>query len=559
MHLDILRKLIISIIIILGYIVLKVYPCTLNMSAIGGNENINVTTDKELFKKRARYINNAVAKFEPTLFYDDLKYKYDYNCYSNCYDKYSIWKFNCHIGQRKLLLNEIQFLTYSTKSSTEHIIIYVGAAPCEHLTIIKDLFPGNKYILVDPNYVIIDAKAIYVYQNTNTISTNAMKLLNTYKYGKPHQRRGADNLKEMRILGSDKKFNMTDFKSNAEEMNKIKSAFENDPKSILDQILSSSDDIFIIQDYMSINLAKLLATNNIMKEIIFISDLRTNLWLDSGPIDLDILYNDCLQICMLDILRPNFSMLKFHPPYYADKWKEYSDKFDNSHPAYDSVQETLKYVSNLVKKDIWDEFINKRHYNYVSDRIMLQPWAPKASSEARLVVSKDTIENNKFKIYDSVDWEDRYYILRYNRIYSYIDKYEPFRKTITKYGYDGCLDCYIELSIIYQYLMLDKLDQNKIPEFIPDANQQVEMADAASNIIDIVNSHLRYDLKDNLNKYCKLHGNNIKHNENYLFIKYMGKIYNYIDDDFKPIRQFKLHENFDKKYEPAFKKYLEQF
>ena len=58
-----------------------------------------------------------------------------------------------HLGQRKLLLTEVQFLTkYCDKAQN---IIYVGAAPGHHITYLSELFPNNIFHLYDPrNFAI---------------------------------------------------------------------------------------------------------------------------------------------------------------------------------------------------------------------------------------------------------------------------------------------------------------------------------------------------------------------------------------------------------------------
>ena len=61
---------------------------------------------------------------------------------------------NQHIGQRKLLLAEVQFLTRYAKASNMNvnrkaIVVYVGAAPGHHLSMLSVMFPFAKFILYD--------------------------------------------------------------------------------------------------------------------------------------------------------------------------------------------------------------------------------------------------------------------------------------------------------------------------------------------------------------------------------------------------------------------------
>jgi hypothetical protein len=53
-----------------------------------------------------------------------------------------------HVGQRKLLMGEILFLTlYGHRSST---VVYIGAACGQHIPILCDLFPNHTFLLYDP-------------------------------------------------------------------------------------------------------------------------------------------------------------------------------------------------------------------------------------------------------------------------------------------------------------------------------------------------------------------------------------------------------------------------
>ncbi len=60
-------------------------------------------------------------------------------------------KTTIHWGQRKLLLSEIEFLTIIGRRGLEGAtVVYAGAAPGTHMGFLAGLFPGVKFILVDP-------------------------------------------------------------------------------------------------------------------------------------------------------------------------------------------------------------------------------------------------------------------------------------------------------------------------------------------------------------------------------------------------------------------------
>jgi hypothetical protein len=83
-----------------------------------------------------------------------LKYKDTVNIESKLnktvYDPKFVSKTNVHLGQRKLLLSEIQLLTEYYKDNKKHpIVLYVGAAPGTHLLTLSSMFPYAFFILYD--------------------------------------------------------------------------------------------------------------------------------------------------------------------------------------------------------------------------------------------------------------------------------------------------------------------------------------------------------------------------------------------------------------------------
>lgn len=59
------------------------------------------------------------------------------------------WRSIQHWGQRKLLLSELEFLT--AYSEGKHRVLYAGSAPGTHIMELADMFPEQKFVLVDPN------------------------------------------------------------------------------------------------------------------------------------------------------------------------------------------------------------------------------------------------------------------------------------------------------------------------------------------------------------------------------------------------------------------------
>jgi len=63
-----------------------------------------------------------------------------------------------HLGQRKLLLSEIEFLTHHLKEGDT--VVYAGSAPGTHLPLLTEMFPGIKMILYDPHKFDPNARSV---------------------------------------------------------------------------------------------------------------------------------------------------------------------------------------------------------------------------------------------------------------------------------------------------------------------------------------------------------------------------------------------------------------
>jgi cap2 methyltransferase len=62
---------------------------------------------------------------------------------------------NVHVGQRKLLMSEIHFLTDVHRNNTAHnsmLCVYAGACPCTHMSELLEMFPNIFFLLIDPAF-----------------------------------------------------------------------------------------------------------------------------------------------------------------------------------------------------------------------------------------------------------------------------------------------------------------------------------------------------------------------------------------------------------------------
>lgn len=77
-----------------------------------------------------------------------------------------------HVGQRKLLVTEIEFLTRFTMPDKFTYVVYAGAAGGRHHEILDRMFPTVQFLLYDPHrFVVKTGRNRQVYQEFFTTST----------------------------------------------------------------------------------------------------------------------------------------------------------------------------------------------------------------------------------------------------------------------------------------------------------------------------------------------------------------------------------------------------
>jgi hypothetical protein len=290
-------------------------------------------------------------------------------------------KTNCHFGQRKLLLSEIEYYSILDRN-INYLIIYPGSASCEHLPVILKLFPNLKFILIDPNYHALDATYPfkYIYQNRSIISKSNNKSYmrnlkrvttknNFFRKRSMHLNRITLLLLHVAFIGSDKKYNVLDLENNNDEIKSIMDKFMANSDDLVLDIYDDSDRVFVIQDYMSTDLSiriraaydKYKKTGKQIK-LCFLSDIRTALFGGNGPQDLDVLWNYALQIIFIKILKPQYSMTKFRPPWFDPSqgfgkqinklFDQYNKSENITEPVSSTVTETTSATPNPKESEI---------------------------------------------------------------------------------------------------------------------------------------------------------------------------------------------------------------
>lgn len=329
-----------------------------------------------------------------------------------------IWiKSNTHLGQRKLLLNEMNF--YNRLPKTPCLIIYSGSAPGEHTPFILKHYPHIRFIFVDPNFHFMKERHFeYIYKAKGTGNLEKLKSITQIK-----NKRSADVKK------------MYEMNKRVKCGDKIINAFEVDEFGSIDNLLGINNKltdngtfegsrVFIIQDYITPELVE-----EIKKRVYvdyYISDIR------SENDDIGVLFDNALQFLVCRTLNC-ISHLKFVLPKYqeAREVPEWMTKTFNQ-----CIEQGMDFLGEYFRQG------DNPVYTYLKGEIFVQPWARGMSGETRLLLQP----NAEMVPYDAYEWRRKF---NYYNFYRAV----PYGKAI-KNMYCGCQDCLLEQKIIKDLIVL---------------------------------------------------------------------------------------------------------
>lgn len=337
-------------------------------------------------------LRNLYKITKPLIKLDDIKDKMPYH------EGSKILKPQVHIGQRKLLLSEVQFLT---KNETKYCI-YAGSAPGHKTHLLSTMFPHVKFILVDPN------KFELKIQKTNHRKIKHKDIVHIY-----HE--------------YPTKSNTWDKNKKISEMN------PGEIKKMLTFIKLSKYKIFIIEDYYTLQLSEIFSQ---LRNKSFISDIRSNIKSKEYPSDIDLIWNKSMMYNWIYKLKPDISMIKFRLPFFAET-------------IGDSIEEYIREDFDFSKK-LGIDFIadyKKKKLRYPEGEIYLQAWAPISSTELRLYIKKKDIAN--FIDYNPREIENKMFY--FNSISRGWHMHENPNAN-KKLGFCYCNDCALENNIWEEYV-----------------------------------------------------------------------------------------------------------
>lgn len=385
-----------------------------------GKTMYDVGASLEFVNKHKKLIEEVIMGANTCMYLSDVKHTLGYERTQQLY------KNLLHNGQLKLFLTELAFLTECLDAITDKVIvIYAGSAPSNKIKCLADMFPGAKFVLVDPReHYIMYPKDTDMYDHVDDIIF--FKTARSSEYG----------TKEIQTYNN-KRIKRSDFNGDI-------------PGNICEIIQNSKSTFHIIEDFYSDGISEILTPLTTNNRVLFISDIRSKNETEDNPTDLDIIWNSALMYNWIESLKPERFMVKFRTPYHVGKaayektMKEYHDN-EYVKAAIDKCK--LKLLDNLK--------LGK--FNYIkADHIYMQAFAGQTSTESRIIASGLDTQD-----YDCDDYNDKFFY--YNRIqreFGYHTEHEQYLdKTI---GIDHCGDCAIMCKIIESYYV--KYHKKATPE-----------------------------------------------------------------------------------------------
>lgn len=364
---------------------------------------------KAAYTKAFSEVYNS-PKAPPVVTFDDihgsLKYTDD-PIYTSAY----------HIGQRKLILNEIQFLA-RIPPNERSLIVYAGAAPSNKGAMLASLFPKLKFLLIDPApFEIRPYNNVVVTTLNVTNETDAVdlidKAMDAFNDTVPSNICTAQVFMTGLIaLELGRRFNVP-----------------NDPVTNIDLI----------------NIAQ-TKSKHTFEKLYFISDIRTTVD-DESVKTFDIVWNSTQHVEWVTKMNPTESMLKFRTPFYNETDDELRAFAELSRQS--PFNTSFDYCDQLQLTDEKGNIINYRNFTdksfvFFDGTIYIQPWAPIESTETRLVFKGVPL----MVAYNLSEYENKFFY--YNKILRNYQQYQNDNAN-HKLGFDHCADCSLENLIWTDY------------------------------------------------------------------------------------------------------------
>ncbi len=428
--------------LIIVCIILILYKFTIHSRYVGGDPD----DEKIIARVRAlsRYNNKSVAPFySPSAIKGDIPYSAGDG----------LLLLGCSHWTRQSLMSDIQFLTIANTK----LVIYFGSAIGEHIPVLRNLFPSVKFLLIDSDYHVLDIEHVYVYQNPKAVRAADQTRYNM-KAKDPKSRYYNAIMKytPSRLYKTNQPVNLikaTDPNNVEYDVAEVacNNFYRDKYLDLFTDMINGTHMIYVIQDRVTTKLLELLHKSldrSKLKNFSLISSLKS-MYISKRETDIDYIWTEAIQLTAVKLLRPEFSVINFKPPYYNINDAPAVLAADTN-PALSELYIDIKYVKDNYDLDMIAGY-KQKHYLYLdSSDILLKPWSRRTSDHARLLITKYDIDK-PYHYYEENDWSMKYVHLNLIRNHVYFGDLYSIIKKCAGNIYDGCFDCMLELLILSYY------------------------------------------------------------------------------------------------------------
>lgn len=351
-------------------------------------------------------------------------------------------RLNQHIGQRKLFVSEIQFITKYVGLTEPSLVVYAGGAPSNKAALLAELCPNVLFLLVDPNPFDVHPPTKWnrdsPYGVNNTLPRMLIPGADPEGLSRSRITQGLETVREKYDILKDKYSKGTLY----------------DPEDPRERILLFNT--YYVPEH-SAALRSVFPT----EKIYFLSDIRTIINDDPFPVDVDISWNIAQQYIWSRLLGAEATMVKWRWPWFNPEDKSMispssiaRNDFDIS--ALGEYKDELGVVHSFPPIDFIADYAAKS-IRYPSGVIYLQAWNRTTSGETRLVFMRDApvIDQSTIGVYeDKLFWYNS--VARQGPVNNVAIPRKPTeyqKRKIRELRIDNCNDCAIEATVWQEYIL----------------------------------------------------------------------------------------------------------
>lgn len=372
------------------------------------------------------------------------------------YHTNSPYRPNLHFGQMKLLLSELDFMNLA--DANDAVIVYIGACPFMHGSVLLEEYPNITMITVDPAELMIkfsDGKVHYNKEHMHKVCyVGKVSGDITFSSTKYSAKKSINHLQKNGSI--------------------IERTYEPIEQDIDEENGYATDGEFRVYHFSRLAtvqfmawLAQWIRRNFYGRTIYFWSDIRSSPDCKEDLLDIDhqaifeigVIRDNCLNYLLHRTLVPAMSMLKFRAP-FIDADRMSAIKYHAKATFYPREIIQFQICAGLpLSVDYITEMCRSLNFTFIDGEVRTQAYAGAKSSETRMIVREKV---PKLKVWNVQKYENKLYY--YNAILrpfvKYANKHADHVRGICHCG-DCARACHINYNAFNKFLIMMRYNMHE--------------------------------------------------------------------------------------------------